>query len=143
MGLNGFLFNFVAQGWMITMTAIGGLVLLLAWAIGSLKPAVQPRVNKANFSRFVIAVVVNPIGLFLLDLVSDSQHQAIFGALITISSISVNFVFLLLSQRGLKGREDTASKFLRRGTSLLLIGASIAVLGLLAGVPGEVETWKN
>lgn len=143
MGLNGFLFNFAAQGWMLFMTAIGGFFLILAWAISLRSPTVRLGPDKLVFVRFAVAVIVNPIGLYLLDLVSNAQHRAVFADVIIVSSIAIGIGTLLLSLKSLKGRDDPASKFLRKGTRVLLICAGIALLAIVLGIPGELQTWKS
>ena len=143
MGLNGFLFNFAAQGWMLFMTSIGGLVLILAWAISLRSTTARLGPDKPIFLRFAVAVIINPIGLFLVDLVSDAQHRAVFADLIIMGSIAISIGTLFLSLKGLKGRDDPASKFLRRSTRVLLICAGIALLAMTLGIPGELETWKS
>jgi hypothetical protein len=140
MGLNGFLFNFVALGWMLSLTVIGGFVLILAWAIkflGTLGP------DKLIFLRFAVAVIVNPIGLILLDLVSKTQHRAIFADLIIVSSIAIGMASLIGTISGLQSRDDASSKVLRNGTRFLLVCAGLALLGIVAGIPGELTTWKS
>ena len=143
MAFNGFLFNFAAQGWMLTMTAIGGLVLLLAWAIRLRGTEAARGPGKPDFSAFAVAVIVNPVGFFLLDQIADARHQAVFAGLITVSSVAIGLGCLLLCLRSLKGRDDAASKVLRMGARVLLVCAGVALLCMIAGVPGELETWKS
>lgn len=143
MGLNGFLFNFAAQAWMLSMTAIGGFVLILAWVISLRGPTVLLGPDKPTFLRFAVAVIVNPIGLFLLDVVSNAQHRAVFADLITVSSIAIGIGFLIGSLKSLRGRDDPASRFLRKGSRVLLICAAIAVVAIIAGAPGELQTWRS
>lgn len=141
MGLNGFLFNFAAQGWMISMTAIGGLVLMAALAIRVLRPAIPPGLDKPNFSGFALAVIVNPVGLLLLSRASDTERWV--ADLITLASVTTGIGCLLLSMKRLTGRDDPASRFLRRSTWVLLVCGGAALMCMIAGVAGELQTWKS
>ncbi len=128
---------------MLFMTSIGGFVLIIALAISLRSTAAHLGPDKLIFLRFAVAVIVNPIGLLLLDLVSNAQHRAVFADRIIVSSIAISIGTLFLTLKSMKGRNDRASNFLRKGTSVLLICAGIAILAIALGIPGELQTWKS
>ena len=145
MGLNSFLFAFASVCLLATTASVGGLFVLAAW----LRVAGHNRATEADWRvprslyPFTISIVMPLTALICLGLLPDANKFGILKTVILFSASVATFASLIVSRARVRHDSEPGTRIVSIGSKLLFAFAIICFIGILAGLPGDIQTWKN
>lgn len=120
----------------------GGMFVMAAWL-----DVVRKRATTADWRiptslyPFTVSVILHPIAFIWLSSLPDGHQHVILTNSVMLFAIAGSFASLLVTMVLVRQNSGPGTGIVAIGSKILLVLALVGFVGIIVGLPGEIETW--